>query len=89
MPAGTQPVTRMLTLFQSAALDTYYVPAFQWGGAQVRAGVGGRVAATERPGQVEGAPRQAQPANMGFYRVFISPAINTLMNAGHQYLSEI
>lgn len=55
----------------------------------MRAGVGGRVAATERPGQVEGAPRQAQPANMGFYRVFISPAINTLMNAGHQYLSEI
>lgn len=31
------------------------------------------------PGQMEGVPGQAQPANVGFYKVFISLAINTLM----------
>lgn len=29
--------------------------------------------------QMEGAPGQAQPANVGFYKAFISPEINTLM----------
>lgn len=41
------------------------------------------------PGWVEGAPGQAQPANMGFYKAITSIEINTLMNAEHRYLSEI